>query len=74
MHSRILLSLLLAGPCLAQDAARMDQVVQAYAADHKFMGTALVARGNEVLFSKGYGSANMEWEIPNTPNTKFRLG
>src|SRR5438477_7777331 len=58
----------------AQDVARMDQVVQSYAADHKFMGAVLVARGNEVLFSKGYGSANLEWSVPNTPTTKFRLG
>jgi hypothetical protein len=23
---------------------------------------------------KGYGSANLEWNIPNSPSTKFRLG
>jgi CubicO group peptidase (beta-lactamase class C family) len=51
----------------------MDQVMQSYAADH-FMGTALVARGSQVVFSKGYGSADLEWNIPNTPSTKFRLG
>jgi len=27
-----------------------------------------------VLLSKGYGSANLEWNIPNAPSTKFRLG
>jgi CubicO group peptidase (beta-lactamase class C family) len=74
MLSRIVLSVLLAVPCLAQDATRMDQIVQSYVADHKFMGTALVARGDQVLFTKAYGSANLEWDIPNTPNTKFRLG
>lgn len=52
----------------------MDQIVQSYVAGHKFMGTALVARGDEVLLTKGYGSADLEWDIPNTPNTKFRLG
>lgn len=52
----------------------MDQVVQSYVAGHTFMGTVLVGRGNEVLFSKGYGSADLEWDIPNAPNTKFRLG
>lgn len=52
----------------------MDRIVQSYVADHKFMGTALVARGDQVLLSKGYGSANLEWDVPNTPNTKFRLG
>ena len=52
----------------------MDQIVRSHVADHHFMGTVLVARGNQALFSKGYGSADLEWDIPNTPNTKFRLG
>jgi CubicO group peptidase (beta-lactamase class C family) len=74
MFSRLPLILLLAAPCLSQDTARMEQIVQSYVANHTFMGTALVARGSQVLFSKGYGSANLEWDIPNTPTTKFRLG
>jgi CubicO group peptidase (beta-lactamase class C family) len=74
MLFRIALSALLAGSCLAQDAARMDQIVQSYVADHRFMGTALVARGERVLFDRAYGSANLEWDVPNTPDTKFRLG
>ena len=52
MVSRFALFVLLAGACLAQDAARMDQIVQSYVANHQFMGTALVARGSQVLFSK----------------------
>lgn len=59
---------------IAQDTARMDRVVQAIAAQDHFMGTALVARGDRVIFSKGYGSADLEWNIPNAPNAKFRLG
>jgi len=74
MLHRFALSVFLAGACLAQNAARMDQIVQSYAADHKFMGTALVARDGQVLFSKGYGYADLEWEVPNSPTTKFRLG
>jgi CubicO group peptidase (beta-lactamase class C family) len=54
------------------DLARMEQVVQSHAKD--FMGSVLVARGNDVLLSKSYGSANLEWAIPNSPSTKFRLG
>jgi CubicO group peptidase (beta-lactamase class C family) len=38
------------------------------------MGAVLVARDGKVVFSKGYGRANLEFDIPNTPNTKFRLG
>src|ERR1700676_3171651 len=65
---------LLIAPCLAQDVARMDQVVQSYVSSKQFMGSVLVARGDEILFNKGYGSANLEWDIPNSPTTKFRLG
>jgi CubicO group peptidase (beta-lactamase class C family) len=58
----------------AQDAAaRMDQVVQSYV-PARFMGTVLVARGDAVVLSKAYGVANLEWSIPHTPATKFRLG
>ena len=39
-----------------------------------FSGAVLVARGGSPVVSKGYGWANAEWEIPNTPTTKFRLG
>jgi CubicO group peptidase (beta-lactamase class C family) len=74
MLSRIKLSLLLAVPCLAQDTARMDQMIQPYVANHQFMGSVLVARGSQVIYSKGFGSADLEWDIPNSPVTKFRLG
>ena len=68
-------ALLLTGACLAQNVeSRMDQIVQSYASNKQFMGSVLVARGDQVLLSKGYGSANLEWGIPDTPSTKFRLG
>src|SRR6476620_7425542 len=69
-----LVILFVATSCFAQDTKRMDDVVQSYAGNKKFMGTVLVARGSDVLLTKGYGSANLEWDIPNTPTTKFRLG
>jgi CubicO group peptidase (beta-lactamase class C family) len=58
----------------AQDVARMRDVVRRYVDDQTFMGTVLVARDGEVLLSEGFGFANLEWKIPNTPVTKFRLG
>jgi CubicO group peptidase (beta-lactamase class C family) len=67
-------ALCLAPACFAQDAARMEQIVQSYVDAGSFMGTVLVARGDTVLMSKAYGSANLEWKIPNTTTTKFRLG
>jgi CubicO group peptidase (beta-lactamase class C family) len=71
---RALVILLVASPCLAQDAARMEEVVQTYVRSKSFMGTVLVARGPDVILNKGYGSANLEWDVPNTPTTRFRLG
>lgn len=56
------------------DPARMEQVAAAQAESGDFMGAALVARDGEVLLDKGYGSANLEWKIPNDRDTKFRLG
>ncbi len=40
----------------------------------KFSGTVLVAKDGKPFFSKGYGMANQEWDIPNTPQTAMRLG
>ncbi len=74
MIPRIGIGLLLAVLAFSQDLARMEQVVQSYASSGKFMGSVLVARGNDVLLSKGCGSANLELNVPDSPNTKFRLG
>jgi CubicO group peptidase (beta-lactamase class C family) len=40
----------------------------------QFNGSALVADNGKVIYKKGFGLANMEWDIPNAPDTKFRLG
>jgi CubicO group peptidase (beta-lactamase class C family) len=71
---RVLAYVLVATSSFAQDAARLDQIVETYVQNKTFMGSVLVARGNDVIFSKGYGAASLEWDIPNTPSTKFRLG
>ena len=53
---------------------RMEKIVQSYVADNQFMGSILIAQNGHVLLEKGYGFANLEWQIPNSPTTKFRLG
>ncbi len=60
---------------LAQDHAAKIQEVLATANKYKqFNGAALVAENGKVVYKGGFGMANMEWGIPNTPDTKFRLG
>jgi CubicO group peptidase (beta-lactamase class C family) len=39
-----------------------------------FNGVVLVAQGDQILLRKGYGMANFEHDVPNTPLTKFRIG
>jgi CubicO group peptidase (beta-lactamase class C family) len=59
----------------AQDHAAKIQEVLALAHKYRqFNGTALVAENGKVVYKGAFGSANMEWNIPNTPDTKFRLG
>lgn len=58
----------------ATKAERIDALVQKYNALHQFNGAVLVADDSGVLLKKGYGYANFEWQIPNTPDTKFRIG
>ena len=74
MIRRLVVFSLLVGACVAQDTARMEQVVQSYVTAKQFMGSVLVAKGDQIILNKGYGYANVEWQVPNSPESKFRLG
>ncbi len=63
-----------ASPQTPSTVSRMEEIVQDSASRNVFMGTVLVARGDEILLDKGYGFANLELDVPDTPATKFRLG
>ena len=45
-----------------------------YADCCQFTGTVLVSEHDRLIFQKGYGMANREWNIANTPDVKFRIG
>lgn len=55
-------------------AAAIQQVLATAHKYRQFNGSALVAENGKVIYKGGFGMANMEWDIPNTPETKFRLG
>lgn len=55
-------------------AREADALIQPYIKADAFSGTVLVAKDGKVLFQKAYGLADREWNIANTPDTKFRLG
>ena len=54
--------------------SQIESLVQQYADAGQFAGSILVAKKGQVIFKKSYGLANMEWEVANTPVTKFRIG
>jgi CubicO group peptidase (beta-lactamase class C family) len=61
----------------AQDSdlpARLAAFMQAHAEVNGFSGAVLVEQDGKPLLRQGYGLANAEWRIPNTPETVFRLG
>lgn len=59
----------------AQDKAQqIEQLLSKYNEYGQFNGSALVTENGKIIFKKGFGLANMEWNIPNQPDTKFRLG
>jgi CubicO group peptidase (beta-lactamase class C family) len=57
-----------------QIAAKVDEYMNAAVRVNRFSGSVLVARDGQPIISKGYGLANYELDVPNTPGTVFRLG
>jgi Beta-lactamase class C and other penicillin binding proteins len=57
-----------------QIAAKVDDYMAAVLRVEGFSGTILVARDGKPIVSKGYGMANIELNVPNTPESIFRLG
>jgi CubicO group peptidase (beta-lactamase class C family) len=53
--------------------SKIDNLISLYQEYGQFDGAILVVKYGQVIFKKGYGFANREWKIPNTPNTKFRI-
>lgn len=50
------------------------QAFERVMADAEISGSVIVTKGGETVFSAGYGLANREHNVPNTPDTKFRIG
>ncbi len=72
--STTLLILFSIGSAAQNMSARFDKIIQYYVSNHQFMGSVLVAKGDQTLLDRGYGSADLEWSVPNSPTGKFRLG
>lgn len=72
-----MLALMMACTAGADEDSRLAQRLDAYlsaAEPNHFSGAVLVAKGDEVLFSRGYGYADHEAGTPVTPDTVFNIG
>lgn len=73
--SALLLLLVTVGELFGQGVAeRMGTYLQLLTDDERFNGSVLVASGDQVVFSQGFGKAAIEYGIPVKPDTKFRIG
>jgi CubicO group peptidase (beta-lactamase class C family) len=52
---------------------QIDALVTAYHNANRFDGTVLVAKGDQVIYQKGFGLAERSWAIPNGPETRYRI-
>ena len=63
-----------AAPCRSQDlAAWTDSYIKGLPSTQHFRGTILAERNDRVLVEKSYGLAIEEWNVPNSPDTKFEI-
>lgn len=61
-------------PAAGPEAKRLTEIVRAYAAGDRFMGSVLVAKGDTVLLSDSAGWADEMQKTANTADTRFRIG
>ena len=52
----------------------LDNYMKAQANVKEFSGAVLVAKNDKIIYEKAFGLANKEWNVPNTLQTKFRIG
>ena len=57
----------------SDEAAKINRVAQRYAEYGYLNGSVLVARHGEVIYARGFGEADIEGRVQNTPTTKFDI-
>jgi CubicO group peptidase (beta-lactamase class C family) len=77
--SSILSALLLQGLASASEvpdsqiADRVEAYLKPFVETGNFTGCVFIARRNKVLLRRGYGMANYELRVPNSPETRFHI-
>lgn len=63
----------MAGVAISQNNPDLAAKADAYIKAAGIQGSVLLAKGGKVVLAKGYGLANIELDVPNKPETKFRI-
>ncbi len=53
---------------------KIDSYILSYTKTNDFSGCVLAKKKSETLYSKCFGMANVEFDVPNSPDTKFKIG
>ena len=73
----LVLSVFLVPGTVAQETedslTQIDSLFASGAERGMFSGSVLVAQGDTILMSEGYGDAVRQWNVPNSPETRFRI-
>lgn len=71
------LSIILVQGAVAQETedsvTQIDSMFTSISEQGRFSGSVLVAQGDAILLSEGYGYAVLQWNVPNTSDTRFRI-
>ncbi len=54
--------------------SKIDQTMKQFYDAGRFGGMVLVAEDGKIVYEKGFGFANAEWNIPNSPQARYRIG
>ncbi len=58
---------------LSDRVSKIDSLMNLFREYNHFNGAVLVSDSGKIIYKKAYGYANMEWKIPNTTQTRFKL-
>lgn len=70
----LLLCLLALSAKSGETDAGLRQLLDSYAQNRQFNGIVLIARDGRILQRVAYGSADRGWDLPNTVDTRARVG
>jgi CubicO group peptidase (beta-lactamase class C family) len=54
--------------------AMLSEIMNEYHNYNMFDGAVLISENGKLIYEDAVGYANMEWNIPNSTNTKFMIG